>query len=188
MTPVEFKNAWEKTEGKTSPIPSSQLVGLGLNDATRAFLTESGFPEEAAPLLTFVQASGDLNERIGRIEERWGLGADAAKYIRIGSNGCGNLIVVNTAQLDRVECLDHENQFESTFMNTSVQTLAAFILHYTQFIDQIRLENGPDAFLDSNFSEAQVNALRMNMVLTDKLATEIGFWSEELNNLAAESC
>lgn len=187
MTPTEFKNAWDKMGEKTSPLSPEQLAGFGLSPETARFLTESGLPEDAAPLLSFVGNSPNTRDRIGTLSTLVRQRPDLDHLVCVGFDGEGNPIAIDTSAQDGIVWLDHEDRFTPAFMNTSIHTLAECLLHYRGFIQLIRAENGEDAYLDSNFSEAQFNTLRDNMIRADKPAAAKGFWRDMLDALQPAS-
>ncbi len=170
---------------KTSPLSPEQLAGFDFDPETARFLTESGLPEDAAPMLSFVGNSANTRDRIGTLSTLFGQRPDLDHLVCIGFGCDGNPIAIDTSAQDGIVWLDHEDRFTPAFMNTSIHTLAECLLHYRGFIQLICAENGEDAYLDGNFSEAQFNTLRGNMVRADKPAAEKGFWFEELDVLQA---
>lgn len=184
MTPEEFKTIWTKNGDSTSPINPVQLNELNLTKRTIDFLTISGFPEEASPYLTFVNNSGDEYETIAPLIKQFDfLESEFEKYIVIGDDENGDILVINTQKNDQIEWLDHENNFSSRFMNSSIIQLADFLIIYRDFNETILKENGEDAKLDCNFSDEQFEILKQNMIKSDPKAIEMGFWNNELEML-----
>lgn len=186
MTPSEFKEKWTKGEFLTVPLPRERTRELGLSASTVEFLAESGLPEDAAPMLSFIADTPAAAEETIPLREQLNfLGPAFDPYVLIGSDGDGNPIAINTAHQDRVDWLDHEDQFRAHYMNASVESLSACLLAYRTFVETIIAENGEDAYLDAHFSDAHFNTLKSQIQQADSLALQQGFWKDELETLHA---
>lgn len=184
MTTQEFKTAWETSDHSLRPISIDRFKGLNLQPTTIDFLTVAGLPANVAPYLSFVRDTSDIYDGINRLTKQYDtLEKEFDKYITIGVDGSGNLIVLNTELNDTIELLDHED-FSARYFNNSINELGELLLVYRDFVDQIQNENGEDAYLDANFTDAQLESLKQRMEKIDpKVLTEEGFWKEEIELL-----
>lgn len=184
MTAEKFKENWAKNGDSTSPLNSEQLKSFNLSVETVDFLIQSGLPDEASPYLSFVQDSDEEFEQIALLSRQYPfLGPEFEKYVSIGFDGNGDVIVINTKEEDQIEWLDHEDSFSSRFMNSSILQLAQFLIFYRDFTETIIAENGEDAFMDANFTDQQYSVLMQKMNESDPKALESGFWQQELDLL-----
>ncbi|MBI1183274.1 hypothetical protein GC194_03310 [bacterium] len=184
MTAAEFKLKWTKNGDSTSPIKVDQLQSFGLNKNTIDFLTIAGLPEEASPFLTFVGDSASSYDRISTLALQYDtMASDDDSYLIIGSDGSGNPIAIDTKHNDQIVWLDHEQNFSSNFMNSSIHQLAAFLLIYRAFNEAIIKLHGDDAVLNCTFTENEYDMLKQEMTASKALACESGFWCEELKLL-----
>jgi hypothetical protein len=184
VTAHDFKSIWRSTGDKLTPISLERLVGLNLEPKTIEFLTQAGLPISAAPFLSFADDSNDRYKGIARLTNKYDLlEEEFNKWIVIGSCGNGDPIALNTDAHDEVARLDHENNFNSDFFNSSLETLAGCLVVYRQFGADIRAENGDDALLNSDFTDLQFETLKNKMIEADfRALSEQGFWKEELDN------
>ena len=184
MTPSEFKSAWSGENEILRPLSPERFKGIKLRQSTMDFFLDAGLPGSAAPYLTFVRDTSDIYDGINKLSKQYDLPEDEfGKYIAIGTDGSGNIIAINTELNDRVEWIDHE-EFAPYYMNNSINELAAMLLIYRDFVAQTQEENGEDAYLDSNFSDAAYENLKQRIVsVEDKVLSEDGFWKTELQNL-----
>jgi len=183
MNRIEFKNKWIEEESNLNQIRKSNLQGLNLSINTIEFLHYSGLPEDASPFLSFNKDSEDIFESAQKLTTLYDfVEKEFEKYIVIGSCNDGDFIVINTNENDQIECLDHENNFSSEFFNTNINNLAACLLAYRNFVNMTIIENGEDAYLESNFSDEAHNQLKTNLFLADKLIeSNKGFWYDQIN-------
>lgn len=190
MTPEEFKNSWRDTDQPLSPISPVRLFSFNMLPATNAFLVKSGLPVYASPLISFAEDSDDIFYGIAKFTVQFNVGEQQEtfeKYIVIGSCHDGDVIVVNTANKDVIELLDHEDDFKPKFFNTSINHLADFLIIYRDFEDDIMKEQGEEGIRNSLFTDTQFETLKERMRAADERAlTEAGFWKEELESILAE--
>ncbi|MES2592137.1 MAG: SUKH-4 family immunity protein [Bacteroidota bacterium] len=185
MTPSEFKVIWTQDDNSLCPISIDRLNDLNLKQATIDFLTVAGLPDNVAPYLSFIKDTDDKYFGINRLTKQYDfLESEYEKFVVIGSDGSGNPIAINTSMNDRIEWLDHEDLFSSRYLNNSINQLAEILIIYKNFITQILLENGEDAYMDANFSDSHFENLKQKIVNVDSIALiEEGFWKEELEML-----
>jgi hypothetical protein len=186
MTPQEFMKSWTENGERVSPIDPERLMSLNLKEQTIEFLILSGLPIEAAPFLTFSKDTDDLYEGVTQLTNQYDfLESEYNKFIAVGYDGGGNPIVINTDNNDQIEWLDHEDNFSSRFMNSSISKLTDYLIIYRDFLNAIFDEHGEDAYAEGKFSEEQFSKLKENMMQADLKAITDGFWKHELENLLA---
>jgi len=183
----DLKAEWTKNGNVLHTYEINRISKFNLSLASIEFLTKVGLPEDSAPFLSFVKDNDDPYEGIVDMIIAYDfLEAEFNKYIRIGSDGEGNPIVINIEANDRIEILDHEDDFLSRYMNASLITLLKYLLVYREFVQTVIKENGDEAFLDSNFTIEQFENLKSEMNAIDpKALIEDSFWNQELELLLA---
>ncbi len=183
MTLEEIKNTWKSNKEKLVHFSADRLLGLRLKPDTITFLTNVGLPEDAAPLLSFVNDSGDEFFAIKRLTEQYDLepAEDFEKFIIIGSCHDGDVIAIDTSKNDEIVWLDHENYFSSLYFNSSLSAFMSCLIAYRNFVQTVQKDNGEDAFMESNFSDKHFETLKQQLTIADKRAiSEEGFWNTEL--------
>ncbi|MBS1578019.1 MAG: SUKH-4 family immunity protein [Bacteroidetes bacterium] len=190
MTPYDFKNSWTNTDEPLSPIARIRLNRFDLLQSTVDFLTQAGLPVYCEPNLYFTNDSDDLVYGINKLTDQYAFEADKEKYekyIVIGSCRDGNAIAIDTADSDKILELDHEDSFNSIYFNSSLATLADFLILYRDFEKEVLKDKDPDdEFQCFNFTDQQFDELKKKMLLIDKKAiTERSFWNEEFEIMLA---
>ena len=184
MTPQAFKHSWTDTAFPLVPLSASRLGRFNLLPATAAFLMEAGLPSCAAGNLTFSNDTDDIFYGINKLTEQWDFGEDRQQYdhyVVIGSCRDGDVIAINTGKNDEIEQLDPLDSFNAKFFNSSIHTLAGFLLIYTDFENSVLAEHGEEGKRNSYFTDIQFELLKARMLEADRRAlTERGFWKEEL--------
>lgn len=182
MKPEEFKNIWTLEDDNLNPISREKLNGLGLSESSIEFLAESGLPDSAAPFLSFSKNSNDVYDSVQKLTTVYDfLEPEYEKYIIIGSCNDGDPIVINTRNNDRIEYLDHEDYFSSQLFNSDLVATAKCLLAYRNFVKSVQLENGEDAFLESNFTDRQFEKLKLDLKDADLESMDnYGFWIQQL--------
>lgn len=184
MTPQDFKHAWTGTNGDSLiPLSEERFKGLQLRPETTDFFKIAGLPESAAPYLTFVKNTSDLYDGINKLTKQYEfIDKSYEKYVTIGSDGGGNPLVINTAEGDRIEWIDHED-FSSRYMNASINHLVDTLIAYRDFVRSL-LERHQNAYMDSDFTDEQFKTLEAQILSIDEQAlAEDSFWKAELNML-----
>ncbi|MDO1451419.1 SUKH-4 family immunity protein [Rhodocytophaga aerolata] len=178
---------WGNKFEKTTTYDLKRISSLNLNDSTKDFLVKVGLPEYAAPFLSFVENNNIQYEGILKLTDYFTfLEPKFDKYVVIGSDGGGNMIVIDTRDNCKIKLLDHDACFSEILMSSSIERLCASLLIYQSFIDCILEENGEDAFIDSIFNDGQLNDLKQR--LTDNDIEAMGencFWFQEIGILVA---
>ena len=182
MSPLEFKANWKEADARLSPISLERVKYFSLLPGTMDFLTIAGLPKYAKPELYFAEDSNDFLHGINKLLDQYAYLRDYPeyeyyKYVVIGSCREGDAIAINTAENDTIEKLDHEDLFRPMFFNSSIETLAEFLILYRDFENSILSEYGKDAY---NFTDLQLDNLRKKMTEIDQRAIlEYGFWKGE---------
>jgi hypothetical protein len=182
MTAEQFKVKWSSIEDNLSQIPFDILALFELSPATCNFLNKSGLPNQAAPFLSFCNATDDKFHGINKLTYQYDfLEPYFEKYIVIGSCNDGDPIVINTEKNDQIECLDHDDYFSPSFFNTSIYTLAHSLLAFRDFIFTIERENGEEAVMNNDFTDSQFETLKNDLLSADEMAVDINsFWYNTL--------
>ncbi|QEC76505.1 SUKH-4 family immunity protein [Mucilaginibacter ginsenosidivorax] len=185
MTPQAFKNSWTNTDEPLSPVSKSRLDRFDLQKPTFDFLHVAGLPGYCEPHLSFANDTDDTYYGISKLTEQYDFEEDElqfAKYIVIGSCRDGDAIAIDTTDNDKIVQLDHEDLFSSMYFNSSIETLAEFLILYRDFETEVLQGKDPnDNFQCYNFTDEQFERLKSKMFSVDSGAvTESGFWNEEL--------
>ncbi|MBL7946636.1 MAG: SUKH-4 family immunity protein [Flavobacteriales bacterium] len=186
MRPEEFKERWDSSGEATVPMKASDLRALDLNDDSVAFLSIAGLPEAAAPFLSFAEGSGTPNYCV-RLTKRFNfLQQDFDRYVSIGSDGSGDPIAIDTSDGDCIVALDHEDGFAKRYMNSSLDSLAVFLLGFRDFVQGLMASKGSSAFMNGDFTREDLEALHSKFQKVDPRALVEGhFWETELQMLSA---
>ena len=183
MTPEQFKAIWESVENEfVCPFSINELSGIGLKETTVHFLLSAGLPVDAAPFLDFAKSGGSQYNRIEKLTDHYNhLNSDFGHYVYIGSDGGSNPIVINTDDGDRIELLDHEDDFSSLYINSSLDTFMQCLVAQRDFIKTIQTENGEDAAMDSNFTDDQLDVFKNALLSADAHSLmDDCFWKEQV--------
>ena len=176
----ELINDWESE--KLFRFDKHDLSDKGANEETVDFLSAVGLPTSAAPFLSFV---GDSEKDLSSIFDTFETGEDRHKYfLSIGSDGAGDSVCIDLQNECQVVTLNHEENFEPTFINSSVKELFQFLTLYKRFVEEIIRVNGEDAFIDATFTDIQYEKLKKAMEAADRKALmNNNFWAQELAQL-----
>lgn len=187
MSPQEFKEKWGTQGEPLLTLGHERLSHLSIKASTAEFLSSAGLPQSAAPFLSF----GELNEesspcglKLSAVFDH--LGGEFERFIVLGFDGSGNPIAIDLENDDQVVWLDHEEDFRHAYMNSSIGSLATFLLGYRDFVQDLLNAKGEDAFLNGEFEDDELEKLRQKLVLVDPHALEPNnFWNQELGTLKA---
>jgi len=176
----ELIKDWESE--KLFRFDMHDLFDKGLNEQTIEFMSAVGLPTSAAPFLSFAR---DSEKELSSIFDTFETGEDGHKYfLSIGSDGAGDPVCIDLRNECQVVTLNHEEDFETTFMNSSVRELFQFLTLYKRFVEEIIRVNGEDAFLGADFSNSQYEELEKAMEVADRKALrDDSFWAQELTLL-----
>jgi len=176
----EFHNAFP--DGVVT-FPATEVNFLPIAGRDAHWLIKVGLPRSAAPFLSF----GNQDElKLPTLKELWRV-SDGLNYRIIGSTGNGDPIAINASMPGEIVYLNHDNQFQRVFMNSSVVQLAEALVGYQRMINQAISANGPDAYLDGDIP---TEALALFVALLDRvdpLALAGGMWAEEIEQLGGRA-
>ena len=167
--------AYWHTQGQALTIHAGEIIARwGFEPATVNVLTTGALPTDAALCLSF-------DASLAQLSTLYGLGPAFAHFVQLGTDGGGNPLVLNTAAHDRVEWLDHENGFAAHYVNGSLHALAVSLVAYNRFVKDLLATRGEDAYMDADFTDEQLAALRQSLVDADAQAVTSGrFWQQAL--------
>jgi hypothetical protein len=185
MSPQAFKNSWTNINEPLSPIKRSRIERFQLSQPTVDFLAIAGLPIYCEPYLSFANDTDDIFYGINKLTEQFDFEEDKEKYdnyIVIGFCRDGDAIAIDTADNDKVVELDHEDIFKSMYFNSSIETLADFLIFYRDFIVEVLQDKNPEDNLQCfNFTDEQFDQLKSKMKSVDSQAVTVkGFWKDEL--------
>jgi hypothetical protein len=185
MKPYDFKNIWTNTDGLLSPSTKTRLDRFNLLKSTADFFIQAGLPVYCEPNLSFANDTDDIVYGINKLTEQYDFEGDMEKYdkyVVIGSCRDGDAIAIDTSDNDKIVELDHEDLFSSMYFNSSITTLADFLILYRDFEKEVLRDKDPDDnFQSFNFTDQQFDQLKSKMLSVDnKAISERGFWKEEL--------
>lgn len=117
-------------------------------------------------------------------DDAWNLDKEFRRYVVIGSNGSGDPICLDVGAESAVVYLNHDNNFERVWINSSVHQLAGSLLRYRQLVQETQRRNGEDAFLDGKIPGDVIEKLRADLQRIDATAlAQESFWRSELDCL-----
>lgn len=192
MTPQIFRTNWTNTDEPLLPLSKLRLDKFNLLKKTADFLHIAGLPGYCKPNLSFVSDTDDIFYGINKLTDQYDYlreefdseedNPDFDKYIIIGSCRDGDVIAIDTGDNDKIVELDHEDLFSSMYFNSSIETLADFLILYRDFETEVLQDkNTEDNFQCFNFSDEQFERLKNKLDSVDsKAITESGFWKDEL--------
>ncbi|MGE5628392.1 MAG: SUKH-4 family immunity protein [Solirubrobacterales bacterium] len=177
ITPKDFLDKWNKEVFPLVNYDTDKIKSLRLDNDAKEFLIEAGLPESAAPFLNFESSDKGGSTKL---KDKFNLDSFKEKYIYLGFTGNGDLICV-IEESGEVVCIDHENENDETFINSSVPKLAECLLEYFEFGKKIKSVNGRRAFLEGNATEELLEWITKKLEEIDSAAlNERSFWREEL--------
>jgi hypothetical protein len=180
MEKFDYPSKWDKKD--LNKFTRNNFKDLTVDETTIEFLTSIGLPDSAAPFVSF-----DRKE-LRTIEQIYSTGNLADNFlVDIGFDGAGDPICINMQDNCKIVALNHEDNFERRFVNTSVRELFAFLTIYKEFADKLIQLRGDFAFLDSNFTDDELNEFlgQLKSVDNEALLSEDTFWSQEIATFKA---
>ena len=127
MSNEEIIAYWHTADVKVNTFSQESLTAFNLQESTLAFLSNVGLPDEAAPYLNFTE--------LERVDAAYQISGQFAHFIKIGFDGAGNPIVINTSENDLIQWLDHEDNFAPHYVNSSLATLSTCMVLYISLLD-----------------------------------------------------
>ena len=133
-------------------------------------LLVSGLPDSAAPFITFQVP-----------EERCKICINEKEYIKIGFTGDGSFICIDETN-ENIVYLDHEDDNQAVFINSSLAQLMESILEYADFIKKIKKQNGHRAFLERNATHETLDYISNKLKSIDCNALlQRNFWADDIS-------
>jgi hypothetical protein len=176
MTALEFKEKWALHSEKWSELrifPKNQVDNLDIDDFDKQFLYLSGLPFGCAPFINF----GDFkNTILERLIDVYNLDDSFNGLYIIGSDGSGDPICVQD-KTGEIVILNHDNDFDETFMSSSLRQMAEFICLVREGYSKITEKYGIDAAWNEGEAMDLKSIYREKLRAIDPEAIEDGFWS-----------
>jgi len=168
-----------------SPLTRTRVDRFNLLQSTADFLIQAGLPVYCEPNLSFANDTDDIVYGINKLTEQYDFEDNNEKYdkyVVIGSWRDGDAIAIDTSDNDKIVQPDHEDLFNSMYFNSSIATLANFLILYREFEREVLQNKNPgNNFQSFNFTDRQFDQLKNKMFAVDnKAIAERGFWKEEL--------
>ncbi|QDU16848.1 hypothetical protein CA11_46840 [Gimesia maris] len=182
MSPESFCERWCDDEDEVLiAFPAQSVAGLSIPETSREFLTSAGLPDSAAPFLDFQAPEAGL---LPDVSDLWNQDSAFRRFRIIGSNESGDPVCLDEAENGLVVYLNHDLNFKPVLINSSITALAESLLIYRQFVRDCQEQNGEDAWLDCDISEALLVRLNHDLTRIDSTGISPGcFWSMELERL-----
>jgi hypothetical protein len=122
ITPQEFKQRWGTgARDRLTVFPEASLSDVRVPSEVRAFLSEAGLPDQAAPFLDFGPPKSGALERVSVV---WHQPTAFDRYRIVGGNGSGDPVCLDEEAEGQVVYLNHDNRFERVLMASTVFALA----------------------------------------------------------------
>lgn len=132
MSPLEFQERFRKAQGpvpdgveldlgKFRAFPRERIGELKIDERGKALLREVGFPEDAAPFLSF----GDKQDKaLKKLPSAFSfLGSQFDRYRLLGRNGSGDFVCIDESD-GSIVYLDHDSNMKRVFINSSLPLFA----------------------------------------------------------------
>lgn len=161
MTPKEYQQYWKKQRYiEFYKLVPEKIDAAKITAETLSFLITYGIPSSAPPMLNF---DDSYFYNFQQPDEYYGFeDLSLSNYIIIGSNGSGDPLCVDTEKNEEIVYLNHDNDFERIFINSSLQSLMFCVTAYSKFIDKV---NATDS---SNYINGKITAQQREQI-TDEL-------------------
>jgi hypothetical protein len=132
MSPIEFKNRFEKAQGpipagidlklaKFRAFPDERITELIIDESSKNILREVGFPEDAAPFLSFNEEPEKVLKKLPSIFSY--LGPEFDRYRLLGCNGSGDFLCIDETD-GSIVYLNHDSNMKRVFINSSLSQFA----------------------------------------------------------------
>ena len=182
MNIQQINKYWADKEEKLCTYKSLQLDNPRLLKSTFDFLTSCGLPESCAPGLSFDkygETTISTPNQVFSIDI-----AELNDYLMIGSNGNGDPVCIDLNNQNEIVYLNHDNDFERVYMNSSVHQLTECIIRYKDFHASLdpRFENR--VFIKRKFNDEEFLSLCKDFKTIDsKCLEDDNCWKAELDEL-----
>jgi hypothetical protein len=132
MTPFEFQKRFRDAQGpspegidldlgKFRAFPRERIDELKIDDGSKDILREVGFPEDAAPFLSFTAKEDKVLKKLPSVFSF--LGPDFDHYRLFGSNGSGDFVCIDESN-GNIVYLNHDSGMKRVFINSSLSLFA----------------------------------------------------------------
>ena len=178
MNIQQIKKYWIDNDEKLNSYKLSQLDNPRLSKATIDFLVNCGLPGSCAPFLFFDDCE---TPTIPTPNQVFSIDIEELNdYLWIGSNGYGDPVCIDLNNNNEIVYLNHDNDSERVFINSSVETLSECLIIYRNFISSVNATNDSN-YLERNFSDKVVEQLKQDLSEVDpKCIEENTMWGMDL--------
>ena len=132
MSPLEFQARFRKAQGrvpdgveldlgKFRAFPRERIDELKIEERGKALLREVGFPEDAAPFLSFSEKQDKALKKLPSVFSF--LGSEFGRYRLLGSNGSGDFVCIDEND-GSIVYLNHDSDMKRVFINSSLPLFA----------------------------------------------------------------
>jgi hypothetical protein len=132
MSPLEFQERFRKAQGpvpdgveldlgKFRAFPRERIDELKIDEPGKKLLREVGFPEDAAPFLSFAEKPDKVLKKLPSVFSF--LGSEFDRYRLLGSNGSGDFVCIDDSD-GSIVYLNHDSDMKRVFINSSLSLFA----------------------------------------------------------------
>jgi SUKH-4 immunity protein len=183
MDYTQVEKYWRKRKERMQKYTAEQLNDPRLLEITIKFLVECGMPESCAPMLSFdnwgKNTIPSLKNSFHRVFD-W-----LDNYLHIGDNNSGDPICIDLNN-NSIIYLNHDSNFELSFINSSIEKLAECLIVYTDFIEHINASDDSN-FLNAKFEDKDFEKLKNQFLIIDEhCLIERTMWRGEFDSLLWE--
>lgn len=185
MNTFQIKEYWANKKEPVNTYNLSQLENVRLVKETTDFLINCGLPNSCAPFLSFEKHN---EKQIPTPNEVFNIDFDLLNdFLMVGSNGSGDPVCIDLNNDNNIVYLNHDNFFESVFINSSVYQLAVCIIKYEKFHTSLNPRIEGQSFTKRRFSDEEFNKVCIEFKEIDpgSLSGD-NFWKSELDYLLWE--
>ena len=171
MNAHEFAEIWESNDDIIENFDLKVIEKLDIPEEDKKFLIV-GLPQDAAPFLRFGPSSG---ANLQSAANEYNLDDYFQPYKIIGFNAYGDPICLDNND-GAIIYLNRDDKFGFIFMNSSINQLAEFLIHFRRFIEEVKL-----ASLDKQKTIGDVLIETLRSI--DPEAIEEGIWVDEVKSI-----
>jgi hypothetical protein len=108
------------------------------------------------------------------------------EFLTFGSNSCGDPICIDLSNGEQIVYLNHDNGFESIFINTDIRKFAFSLAAYHDFFNSL-LSPEIDDLSHRKFTDEEFEVVKTNFLAIDiEALRDNSFWVGELEALLWE--
>ncbi len=164
METLQILKYWADQKEVPNVYKSSQLNNPRLAQDTIEFLLECGLPNQAAPCLNF---NSNYLSNIPTVNEWFEINFEGLNdYVVIGSNGSGDPVCIDLKKGNEIVFLNHDNDFERIFINSSIKKFANCLIVYAEFIITTNASVSSN-YLNGNFNHEEFKKLKEDLYNID---------------------